>query len=142
MWYYHLYNMLYVLTNEYGKRYNIYNSNYKAYDWTEAGAGSWFALIVLIALFGGATTYLCWDLVVKHWVEFRDRKKIKTITIKINGKDMSPYKVDKLTDDVNEILMGKRLPQILETHKLSADDIISMSTVPMQDCFLFTIWYK
>ena len=70
------------------------------------------------------------------------KTKIKSVTIRIQGKDMSEFKLEKMNGDINDIMAGDRLPGILRTHKLSATNIISMSAIPQHDSFLFTVWYK
>jgi len=140
MWYNHLYNTLYITAAGHGRRYNTYNS--QPYDWSETTYGAWFVFTIIIGLACAVMIYFSWGTISDWYINYINRHKIKTVTIKLKGRNLSQSKIIKLNDDVNTILSGDRLPQILKKHKLSAADIISMSTVPLEDCFVFTIWYK
>jgi len=140
MWHLVWNKLLYVYTNSYGK-YPKYVQP-EPYNWEEASVWAYLVLAGLVGTFIMAITFACWDMVSDTYWRFMNRHKIKAVTVRIQGKDMSEFKFEKMTGDINDIMAGNRLPGILRTHKLSATDIISMSTVPQHDCFLFTVWYK
>jgi hypothetical protein len=136
--------LLYVYTNSYGTQGTRTGKYYHdgSYEWLDITTGGYFVIAACIAIVLSIVICACWDAIADAYWRFVNRHKIKSLTIKINGNAMSPHKLDKLTDDVNVILAGKKLPEILSAHNLSATDIVGMSAVPQHDCFLFTVWYK
>lgn len=139
MWHLIWNNLLYVATNSYGE-YRYTRS--QPFSWESASVWAYIIPAGLVVLFIAFGVYAFWDSVSGAYWRHVNRNKIKAVTIRVNGKDMSEYKFAKTTEDINAIMAGDRLPGIRRMHKLSAADIVGMSTVPQHDCFLLTVWYK
>lgn len=126
---------------EYVNRYGT-----SAYTYDPAGPSDMalflFILWIMIILGIGFVLYQFWEDLSVYWKEFVDRNRVKTVVIEVDGHFMNMLKFDKLTEDVNGILQGQKLPQISKVKNLNAKNILGVSTTPGKNCNIFTIWYK
>lgn len=108
-----------------------------------------FGLIVMIgfvAVFAGTIIWVTWgDKIATWWRDRPSRKRIKSFVIKVKGSNMTERKFQFATDDVNKLFAGEKLSEIITRRgrkKLNTKNIISITSIPGEDCRYFVIWYK
>ena len=130
----------------YYEKYNGYGEHAYNYSYGHNPEADlmWFGLIIWFFLTAFAIWFLYtyWDEIVGYYYKWHERGKVKSVTIDVSGHVSNIEKLEQLTEDVNTILAGQKLPQISRAHKLNANNIIGISVMPGKSSLLYTIWYR
>ena len=132
--------------DNYYRKYSGYNGGAYNYNYghnVEPDV-AWLIFVMWILLIGFLIWFLhrYWDEIVAYYYKWHERGRVKSVTVDLYGNVSNLEKMEQLTEDVNAILAGQRLPQISRAHKLSAENIIGISVIPGEFSLLYTIWYK
>lgn len=106
----------------------------------------YIVMIGFVAIFTGAIIWAtCGDRITAWWHDRPSKKRIKSFVIKTKGSNMTKRSFQFATDDINKLFAGEKLSEIITRRgkkKLNTKNIISITSIPGEDCRYFVIWYK
>ena len=88
-----------------------------------------------------AVTATAWPVIVER---MKERNKIRNFVIRIKGSAMTDDKFKYLNDDINWILKGSKLSEVVGDSKkeLTHKNIIGITDMPGEDCHYFVVWFR
>ncbi len=101
-------------------------------------------IIMTVAVIGFSLTAIAatyWPIAM-DWI--KERNKIRNFVVKVRGPVMTSDKFGCLNDDINLILGGSKLSEVVGDNKkqLTNKNIIGITDMPGENCHYFVIWFR
>jgi hypothetical protein len=97
--------------------------------------------MIILSLCSIAIIATSWPVITD---KIKQRNKIRNFVIKVNGPIMTDDKFGCLNDDINRILEGSKLSEVVGdgNKELTHKNIIGITDMPGQSCHYFVVWFR
>ena len=103
--------------------------------------GGTIVTVIILVLCLMSIIATAWQPIVE---KIKERNKIKNFVVKVNGFVMTDDKFKCLNEDINRILKGSMLSEVVGDSKkgLTHKNIIGITDMPGEGCHYFVVWFR